>query len=81
MKNSNIVLGVIAGAAVGAIIGVLFAPHKGSKTRRRIVNKGVDLTEDMKEKFDDVVTVVQNKYNTSMKEARQAVKQYVHDNV
>ena len=26
MKTSNVILGVLAGAAVGAVIGILFAP-------------------------------------------------------
>ncbi len=31
MKKSNVVLGVLAGAAVGALIGILFAPDKDSR--------------------------------------------------
>lgn len=81
MKNTNVVLGVIAGVAVGALVGVLLAPDKGSHTRRKLINKGVDLTEDMKGKFDDVVALVQQKYNTTLKEARTAVKDFVMDKV
>jgi gas vesicle protein len=54
MKKSNVVLGILAGAAVGALLGVLFAPDKGSKTRRKIYRKGEDIVEDLKDKAHDL---------------------------
>jgi len=39
MKNGKLVGGVIAGLATGAVLGLLFAPAKGSATRRRILGK------------------------------------------
>ena len=50
MKTSRVVLGVVAGAAIGALIGLLFAPDKGANTRGRIVRKGEEYMGDMKEK-------------------------------
>ena len=38
MSKTNVVIGVLAGVAVGALIGILFAPDKGSETRRKISN-------------------------------------------
>ncbi len=35
MKTSNVILGIVAGAAVGALLGVLFAPDKGTNTRKK----------------------------------------------
>ncbi|EGV44264.1 YtxH domain-containing protein [Bizionia argentinensis JUB59] len=37
MNNSgSTALGVLAGATIGAVLGILFAPDKGSVTRQRI---------------------------------------------
>lgn len=54
MKKSNVVFGVLAGAAIGALLGVLFAPDKGSRTRKKMYRKGEDIVEDLKEKAQDL---------------------------
>ena len=50
MKKSNVVLGVLAGAAIGALLGILFAPDKGTNTRKKLRRKGEDVVEDLKVK-------------------------------
>ena len=47
MEKGKIVLGVLGGIAVGALIGVLFAPDKGSVTRRKISKKGEEYLDDI----------------------------------
>ncbi|MBA3681168.1 MAG: YtxH domain-containing protein [Bacteroidetes bacterium] len=40
MKNSGtIISALLIGAAVGAIIGVLLAPDKGSVSRKKLINR------------------------------------------
>ena len=39
MKADKVILGVVGGVAVGALLGILFAPEKGEKTRRKIMDK------------------------------------------
>jgi len=55
MKKGNLLVGIAAGLAVGAALGVLFAPAKGSETRKKIAGKGNDLADALKKKFDDLV--------------------------
>ena len=69
MKSSNVLLGVLAGAAVGALMGILFAPEKGSKTRRQMVSKGEDYADDLKEKIDEILESITEKYEKTRKDA------------
>lgn len=50
-NDKKIMVAVLAGAAAGAILGVLFAPAKGSDTRRKIVEEGEKLAGNMKSKL------------------------------
>ena len=68
MKSGKVLLGVLAGAAVGAIAGILFAPDKGSRTRKQIVDKGEDYADGLKEKFDEMTAGISKKYNNAMQE-------------
>jgi len=62
MKTNNVILGVVSGLAVGTILGVLFAPDKGSNTRKKIASKTNDIKENAKESFEKLVNSIENKY-------------------
>lgn len=49
--TTKIIAAFAAGAVVGAIAGVLFAPDKGSETRRKIGEKGKKIADSMKNKI------------------------------
>ncbi len=51
-KNSKLLLALAAGVAAGAVLGVLFAPDKGSETRKKIKDGGRKMADDVKEKFN-----------------------------
>ena len=54
MKNNiRIALGVMAGMATGALLGVLFAPDKGKATREKITEKGKDIGRNVKATVDE----------------------------
>jgi len=55
MSNSKLLIGFLAGAAVGGLLGVLLAPDKGTETRRKIMEKGSELGDTVKDKFNEVV--------------------------
>ena len=64
MKKGNVVLGLLAGLAAGAVLGILFAPEKGARTRRRIMEKSEDLADELKDKFDDLLENINEQYET-----------------
>ena len=55
MATGKIILGALAGIAAGAMIGILFAPDKGTSTRKKIIDKGEDYFENMKEKINGLL--------------------------
>ncbi|TBX71201.1 YtxH domain-containing protein [Flavobacterium silvisoli] len=52
-SQNNSLIALLAGAAVGIGLGILFAPDKGSKTREKIKDGFNDLKEGAKEKYTD----------------------------
>jgi gas vesicle protein len=53
------------GFVAGLLAGVLFAPGKGSKTRKRIARRG----RELKDKFNDMVDSVSDKFESLEEEA------------
>ena len=53
-KTSGFFWGLLAGAAAGAILGILYAPDKGSETRKRIRQKFNDISDEVRNAFDDL---------------------------
>ena len=74
MSSGKVLLGVLAGVAAGALLGILFAPDKGTNTRRKIVSKGEEYAEDLKEKFGDFVDKVAEKYDSTIHGKKEEAK-------
>ncbi len=71
MKSGKVLLGVLAGLATGAALGILFAPDKGSATRKKISKKGEEYADEFGEKYNEFITGVKNKFVTAKEEAVQ----------
>jgi len=51
--NGKIVTALLAGLAAGAVLGIIFAPEKGSETREKLNESLADLTDAIKERAEE----------------------------
>lgn len=71
--SAKILAAMVAGIAAGAVIGVLFAPDKGSETRKKISNEGKKLAKGFTDKID--------KGKATLNELKNDIKQTVKEKV
>ena len=64
MSSGKLFVGVVAAAAAGVMLGMLFAPRKGSATRKLITRTGEEYAEDAKNKFSEYIDAVTEDYDT-----------------
>ena len=55
MKSAKIILGTLAGVAIGVQIGLLIAPEKGKTTRKKLSQKGEGYLKEINGQFDHLV--------------------------
>lgn len=58
MNTGKVALSVLAVAATGALVGLLFAPQKGEILRKKIVEMGEKDYDVVKEKFNEIIEIV-----------------------
>ena len=75
MKNNKAWLGFLGGIAAGALLGVLYAPDKGSKTRKKIKQKGGKYADDAKDKAEEILENFSQKYETLKAESKDLIAQ------
>lgn len=71
MSKVNVVVGALAGVAVGALLGVLFAPERGTETRKKITKKSKDTTDSLKNKFNEFVDNISEHFDKTKAEAKE----------
>ena len=60
---------LLIGAAIGGLLGVLYAPEKGKKTRRKILNKQDDIKEFMKVRLHRILEEAKSKLESTTERA------------
>ena len=63
MKSLNTLVALLGGMAIGAAIGILFAPAKGEDTRSQIIEalqkRGINLSrEEMNKLVDEIIAQI-----------------------
>ena len=78
-KNGNGVLALLAGAAIGFGIGILFAPDSGSKTREKIKDGFDDLKDQAKSKLDFLDDETKEKFSNAEVDLKDRVESFLSD--
>lgn len=65
MNSGKVIISLLAGIAAGSIIGILFAPDKGTDTRKKISKKRDDYMDDIKSKLDDLICSINDRFESS----------------
>jgi gas vesicle protein len=74
MRSGKVLLGILAGTAAGAVLGILFAPERGKETRRKLVEKGEDYADAVKDKLDELLGDIADKYE----KAKEGITDYAN---
>ncbi|MFV8321885.1 YtxH domain-containing protein [Flavobacterium sp. LB3P21] len=64
-NTGNTLLALLTGVAIGAGIGILFAPDKGSKTRGKIKDGFDDAKNELKNKLDNASLELKDKFTSA----------------
>jgi gas vesicle protein len=79
MKDvTKIIGGLIAGAAIGAAVGILLAPSSGLKTRKRIASRSWKLKQNAKDYIDDSMESMRKQLNARIDKLVTSGKQLVN---
>ncbi len=76
-SSSSFLIGLLSGAAIGAALGILFAPEKGEVTRKNLMKNAENLKDDLVEKMDEM----KGYFNESMghvKDKVDDIKEKIH---
>ncbi len=71
MTTGKAVLGILAGTAIGAGLGILFAPDSGSNTRKKISRKGQDYVDGLSGQFNKMASSIGQEFNMLKDEVNQ----------
>lgn len=76
--NSKVFVAALSGLGAGLALGMLFAPDKGTATRRRIMDKASDLSNQVKStaentlsKINELGSSARNTYDKLSREVEQ----------
>lgn len=82
MHIDRVILIAISSAVGGALLGILFAPEKGKKTRKNLANKRDEYLDELKKHTEELSQQLKNNTDSILKKSKktfQNLKQDVED--
>ena len=64
----KVIGGFLAGAAIGAVSGILLAPYSGRKTRKKIKNESKRMADELIDKANESLASAKRAYNKKLEE-------------
>ena len=68
MEAKNLIGGLLVGAAVGVVIGMLIAPDSGKESRRKLMQGSRKLVDGVKGSIEDSVDSLKDRFNSGIYE-------------
>jgi gas vesicle protein len=65
MGSGKVLPSVLAAATAGVILGILFAPDKGTETRKKLARKSSDIADSLKDKYKEYSEVISDQYDAA----------------
>ncbi|RKR84225.1 YtxH-like protein [Mucilaginibacter gracilis] len=78
-NQTKLVVGLLAGAAAIAAVGLLFSTDKGTEVREEITDYLADLVNSVKSKAQETADNLNSIKNDAVKNARSAIKSKIND--
>jgi len=75
MSKKKAIVGVLTGVAIGAAIGILFAPDNGAVTRQRFKRKTFAYDDELEKKFDDLIESITQQFENVVKEVNEMAEE------
>lgn len=79
VELDKVILIAISSALGGALLGILFAPEKGKKTRRNLAKKRDKYLNEIKKNSEDLSQQLRNNTDSILETSKEKVRNLKHD--
>lgn len=78
-NTGQTLLALLTGAAIGAGIGILYAPDKGTKTRQKIAKEAKKAQKEMHKKWDKTTSALSEKVHSAKQSFEEKLEDVLSD--